>query len=90
MARVPEHVRITQSPGGAVLLDLKRGRMYTLNLAGSQILELLEKHNNSNEIANELSREFDIEGSLALHDVEEFLGALATHQLIEFPTKDRI
>jgi len=83
MARVPEHVRRTHSQDGAVVLDVKHGRMFSLNLVGSKILELLDRQFTSTQIAEQLSREFGITSDTANRDVEEFLATLEKHQLIE-------
>lgn len=83
MVQLSEHVRRTHSAAGGVLLDLKQGRMFTLNSLGSKILELLDCRQTTAEIAAEISREFAIEAGAALRDVEEFLGRLAELRLIE-------
>lgn len=83
MARVPEHVRKAQSQDGAVLLDVRHGRMFTLNLVGSKILGLLDQQHTTTQIAQELNREFGISTDLAMRDVAEFVAALEKHQLID-------
>ena len=83
MTRVPEHVRKTHSEDGAIVLDVMHGRMFTLNLVGSKILELLEHQYTTAQIAEELSREFGITADVASRDVAEFLGTLERHRLIE-------
>lgn len=83
MARVPEHVRKAQSQDGAIVLDVRHGRMFTLNLVGSKILELLGRQYTTAQIAQELTREFGIGADVANRDVEEFLGTLEKHRLLD-------
>ena len=81
--RVPEHVRKANSPDGGIVLDVKHGRMFTLNVVGSKILELLAHHYSSEQIAAELSHEFGISIDVARRDVGEFLDTLEKFRLIE-------
>lgn len=83
MARVPEHVRKAQSQDGTVLLDVRHGRMFTLNLVGSRILGLLDQQYTTTQIAQELNREFGISADVAMQDVEEFVATLEKHHLID-------
>lgn len=83
MLRVPEHVRRANSPDGDIVLDVRHGRMFTLNVVGSKILELLAHQYTSEQIATELSREFGISMEMAIRDVAEFLDTLQKHRLIE-------
>jgi hypothetical protein len=83
MARVPEYIRTTHSPDGAIVLDVKHGRMFTLNLVGSKILDLLGRQYTTAQIVAELSCEFEIERETAARDVQAFLEMLERHRLIE-------
>ena len=83
MIQLPEYIRKTNSQDGAIVLDLRHGRMFTLNLVGSKIFTLLDRQLNTAQIAGELSRQFGIDLDVATHDVREFLDALEKHRLIE-------
>lgn len=83
MIRVSEHVRRTHSQDGGIVLDLKHGRMFSLNLVGSKIMELLKQEYSPTLIAHEIARSFDVSAEVADHDVREFLDTLETYQLIE-------
>jgi hypothetical protein len=78
-----EHVRSTHGPDGAVVLDIKHGRMFGLNFVGSRILELLKKDALPPLIAEEISREFGVAPETASTDVREFLELLEKNHLIE-------
>ena len=83
MTRISEHLRRTQSADGAIVLDVRHGRIFTLNLVGSKILELVDREYTAPEIAEEIAREFGIGTDTAARDVEEFLLTLQKHRLIE-------
>jgi Coenzyme PQQ synthesis protein D (PqqD) len=81
--RISESIRNTHSQDGGVVLDIRHGRMYGLNLVGSRILELLKQDYQEAQIAEEISRQFGISLETATSDVREFLESLDKHGLIE-------
>ena len=83
MYRVSDAVRSTHGQDGGVVLDVRQGRMFNLNFVGSRILELLKSGSTESEIANDISRAFDISQELAENDVREFIQTLKTHRLVE-------
>ena len=83
MHKISDTVRTAHSQDGAIVLDVHQGQMFNLNLVGSKILELLKNGNSEFEIANRISREFDVSRDIAESDLREFLEALKKHKLIE-------
>ena len=83
MYRVSDMVRSTHNQDGAIVLDVRQGQMFNLNLVGSRILELLMKGSNEPSIVDEISREFDVNRSIAENDVWEFLQSLKNCHLVE-------
>jgi hypothetical protein len=83
MVRVCEHVRKTHSQDGGIVLDVKHGTMFGLNVVGSKILELLECQTTPTIIAQEIARTFGVSVEIADRDVREFLETLEEHHLIE-------
>jgi hypothetical protein len=81
--RMPDSVRSTHNQDGGVVLDIRHGRMYGLNLVGSRILELLKQNYGEMQIAEEIRRQFGIDLDTATTDVREFLRSLENHRLIE-------
>jgi hypothetical protein len=71
MYRICESVRSTHGQDGAIVLDIKQGQIFNVNLAGSRILELLESGIPESEIASAVSREFEISRETATQDVQE-------------------
>ena len=83
MYRIPESIRSTHGQDGAVVLDIRQGQMFNLNLVGSRILKLLEGGSAQSEIVEAIIREFGVSRHLAEHDLRDFLETLRKHSLIE-------
>jgi hypothetical protein len=83
MYRVSDAVRSTHNRDGAIVLDVRQGRMFNLNFVGSRILELLKSGSPESAIVDEISREFDVNRDLAENDVREFLQDLKRRHLVD-------
>jgi hypothetical protein len=83
MYRVAEGVRSTHGQDGAIVLDIRQGQMFNLNLVGSRILELLETGATQLAIVDEISQKFEVSRNIAESDVQEFIESLKKHRLLE-------
>jgi hypothetical protein len=83
MYRVSEAVRSTHNQDGAIVLDVRQGQMFNLNVVGSRILELLKGGSLESLIVDEVSREFGVRRDVAEKDVHEFLQNLKKCRLVE-------
>src|SRR5208282_2373006 len=81
--KIAEGVRSTHDRDGAVILDIHHGQMFTLNLVGSKILEMLERGCPETQIVQEITRKFRIRPDIVERDVREFLECLEKHRLLE-------
>jgi hypothetical protein len=81
--KISEHVRTTITQDGAVLMNIKRGSMLTLNPIGSIVWQRLNDGRTPAQIAVQLASEFGISQEQACADVNEFVEQLRAHQLIE-------
>jgi PqqD family protein of HPr-rel-A system len=83
--RIAEGVRSTHGQDGAVVLNIRSGRMFGLNPVGSKILEALQGRPDSgeSEIAEAIRRQFDVSWDVAQKDVREFLGILTQQGLVK-------
>jgi hypothetical protein len=81
--KIAEGVRRTHDPDGAVILDIHHGQMFTLNLVGSKILEMLERGCPETQMVEEISHKFRIRPDIVERDVREFLECLEKHRLVE-------
>jgi len=59
-------VRTTHGQDGAILLDVREGQMFNINLGGSRILQLLA--GTRTPLAEEISREFAVSWSVVQAD----------------------
>jgi hypothetical protein len=82
MYRVAEEVRSTHGQDGAIVLDIRQGQMFNLNLVGSRILELLETGTTESAIVEEITRKFGVSRDIAESDVREFIASLTQHHLV--------
>lgn len=80
--RVPEGIRDVHSQDGAVVLDVRYGHMFNLNLVGSKIVELLRCGYSDCQIVEEISRRFAVSQATVKSDLQEFLDSLEKHRLV--------
>ena len=66
-----------------IVLDIRQGQMFNLNVVGSRILELLETGEPESQIVKRISQEFQVDGGTAERDLREFLETLRQHRLLE-------
>ena len=83
MYRISDTVRSTHNQDGAIVLDVRLGQMFNLNIVGSRILELLKTGYTESGIVDEIHREFGVSRDLAENDVREFLRNLKKCHLVE-------
>ncbi len=83
LQRPHEHVVYTEFDGReAVLVDLNTKRYYTLNETAMLIWRGLERGQTREEIARELTDNYDVTAEQAAASVERLLTALAAHRLL--------
>ena len=83
MYRISKTVRQTHGADGAVVLDIRQGQIFNLNLVGSRVLDLVGREVPVEEIVDEIVREFGVNHQLAESDVHTFLQTLTNYCLVE-------
>jgi Coenzyme PQQ synthesis protein D (PqqD) len=83
MFRISSHVRSTPTQDGSILLHIHHGQMFSLNLVGSKILELLERGYDEARIAEVISNTYGVDRDIAIGNVREFVEALYRHHILE-------
>lgn len=83
MLRISGDVRTTHNENGAIVLDIQRGRMFTLNRAAARILRLLEAGAGEKEIARRLESETSADAETSASYVSEFVQLLRHYELLE-------
>ncbi|HEY2848914.1 MAG TPA: PqqD family protein [Gemmatimonadaceae bacterium] len=73
----------TQLAGEAVILGLKDSIYYGLDGAGARVWELVQQPAALGEVADAMSREFDVGRGAALNDLLALAGDLLSHGLLE-------
>jgi hypothetical protein len=86
--KLSDQVRSTHNQDGAVVLDIRHGQMFRLNLVGSRMLELLKQGCSEAWIANEISASFSVDRGFVEADLREFLAHLEKHCLLELRPAD--
>jgi hypothetical protein len=82
MTPFPDTIRRVANADGGVVLDLRHGKMFRVNLLGAKVLDLLEQGDSPTQIAEKLSTEFGIAPSEVEADVREFIESLKTHGVL--------
>jgi hypothetical protein len=81
--RIPQYVRSVIDADGAVLLDVRRGKYYSLNGVAAEIWRRLEAGQALPEIETDLTRTYEASGETLHRDLMEFLDRLTQGQLID-------
>jgi hypothetical protein len=82
MLHPSDTVRSTKTQDGRVLLDVRRGQMFSVNPVGSRILELLEQGWDEARIAEEISRTYTMRIEIVRPDIRDFIEALRKHEIL--------
>ena len=82
MCEVSAAVRITRNEDGGVVLDINRGKVFSLNGVGALIFERLRERQDETQIIEEISRQFDISVETVRPDFIEFLKSLEQQGLV--------
>ncbi|HEU4559063.1 MAG TPA: PqqD family protein [Longimicrobium sp.] len=80
------HVRSIIDPDGAVVLDLRKGRYYSLNSVGAEIWTLIEAGRSVPEVEAHLRDALGAPPETVGADVAGFLADLADRELIDVGT----
>lgn len=67
----------------SVLLHLKTRQYFSLNETGTLIWKNLQEGKSVGEIAAAVEQAYEVDGPLALHQVEAFLESLSEDRLVE-------
>jgi hypothetical protein len=88
MFKVSGAIRSTTTADGAVLLDIHRGKILSLNRVGCKVFEMLEVGADQNQIAGEISEEFGVDAGQVRDDVLDFIRTLQEHHVLEASQSD--
>ena len=72
----------TDLNGEIVMMDLEKGRYFSLNGVGSRIWEIIEKPIEVNKLVESLLEEYDVNRNECEENVLEFLGKLRDANIV--------
>jgi hypothetical protein len=81
VAQGNDHVA-AEVDGEVVMMSVRKGNYYGLDLIGSRIWELIQEPKAVSELCTELTDQFDVDQSQCESDVLKFLNDLAAQDLI--------
>jgi hypothetical protein len=84
MITVAPHIRSIVDHDGAVILDIPRNTMTTLDSTGAYVWERLQRGLEVDAIVRELAHDTGVEESVVAKDVEEFMEQLKSSHLVHF------
>lgn len=83
MFKVSHTIRRTLTEDGGILLNVHHGQMFCLNVVGAEILELMQRGYDESRIADEISRDYGMNGDVVRADVLEFIETLHKHHILQ-------
>lgn len=83
MFKIRDTIRRTETIDGGILLDVLHGQMFSLNIVGSKILELMQRGFDESHIVEEISRDYRANREVVRADVTEFIATLNKHHILQ-------
>ena len=83
MFKIADTVRRTRTQDGGILLDIHHGQMFSLNVVGAKILELVAQGYDEPRIADEISREYGVDRVTVQAHVLEFIEVLRKQHILQ-------
>jgi|HubBroStandDraft_5_1064220.scaffolds.fasta_scaffold464603_2 hypothetical protein len=83
MLRISDSVRHSITQDGAILLDVHRGQVVSVNVTGARILELVLDGHDESQIVDQISQAYGADKEVVRLDVVEFLDALGNHHILQ-------
>ena len=80
--RISQHVKASLNSDGLVLINLRRGTVFSANRVGAMIWSAAAERCGFDRVAEEISREFHIPVETAREDAASFLAQLASEGLL--------
>lgn len=83
MFRISDSIRKTETQYGGVLLDVHHGQLFSVNVVGAKILELMRRGYDEVRIAEEISEAYGANREVVRADVLEFIETLNKHHILQ-------
>jgi|SRR5271170_777110 len=82
MHTISDSIRCSRTPDGSILLDVRQGQVFRLNVLGSKILELLQEGSSEEEIVHQISGSYDVDIDTVRIDLRNFFKALSQNKIL--------
>lgn len=82
MLTISPSIRLAKSQDGGVLLDVEQGTMFSLNLVGARVIELLQEGHDPSSLADTIASEFHASPKTVEGDIGTFLASLGEQRLL--------
>jgi hypothetical protein len=82
MLELSDTIRAMRTQDGGVLLDIRHGQIFSLNIIGSEILELLRRGFDETSMVDRIACAYNADAAQVSKDVREFLDALRKHDIL--------
>lgn len=82
MLRISNTIRRRETADGGILLDIHHGQMFSLNLLGTKILELIHCGHDESSIIEEISDHYGADKDAVRADVSNFISILEDHHIL--------
>ena len=83
MFKISDPIRRTETADGGILLDVLHGQMFSLNIVGAKILELMQRGYDESRIADEISQDYGVNREVVRADVVDFVEILHKHHILQ-------
>jgi hypothetical protein len=80
--KTASHVRANVTADGVVLLDVEKGSIYSSNVVGARIWQLIQEGCSEAEVVSRIVDEFGAPRSTVQADVSEFIASLRERALV--------
>lgn len=80
--KTASHVRANVTDDGVVLLDVEKGAIYSSNVVGARIWQLIQEGRSESDVVSCIVDEFGAQRSTVEADVREFIASLSERALV--------
>jgi hypothetical protein len=87
--RVPPHVHAREFAGELVILDMARGKYFSLDAIGARAFGGLARGETPSEVVAAITSEYDVSPAQALADIEALVDDLLAKGLLELADRRR-
>lgn len=77
-----KHVQIREEKFGTVIFETLKEKVFVTNGTGAEIVRLIQENKTTDEIVNELTKDYGVEATTAATEVNEFIDNLVRNEVL--------